>query len=198
MCARSDEERKAIDTVLGEFFEASKIGFTHRRVQKEIYRMNAISAQASVNGIKGNEIKNAKASHWRRSETREGVASQKLEARSYKLEPEEPKIKPRFARPDWIESQVWFDFEEMRKKERHPLTDGARIGIVRELEKLRSGGSDPNAVLQQSINRGWRGVFEIKTGDQNGKRGPVTAQDHINRSIRDAEILGLVSSRKPS
>jgi len=91
MCARSDEERKAIDTVLCEFFEPSKTGFTHRRVQKEIDRMNAISAQASLNGIKGNEIKNAKASQWRRSETREGVASQKLEARSYKLEPETPK-----------------------------------------------------------------------------------------------------------
>jgi hypothetical protein len=65
-----------------------------------------------------------------------------------------------FAIPPSIEEKTWADFEEHRKKLRKPMTDRARNGVVSDLGKL---GGDPNAILAQSITRGWAGVFELKS-----------------------------------
>src|SRR5262249_18536393 len=51
---------------------------------------------------------------------------------------------------DWIPTEAWAGFIEMRKKIRGPLTDRAVALIVTELEKLRASGEDPGAVLDQS------------------------------------------------
>lgn len=86
LCARDDSDRAAIDTILGEFFKLSRYGYSHARVSREIKRSKELSAIHSVNGKKGIEIRIAKA----KKIPSPGLASQKLEARSYKLEPEEP------------------------------------------------------------------------------------------------------------
>lgn len=88
------------------------------------------------------------------------------EKKEIRLEEEKP---PRFALPDWISKDAWSAFEEMRRKIRAPMTDRAREGIVRELEKLREL-NDPNEVLLQSVTRAWRGVFELRRDGQNGSK----------------------------
>ena len=64
--------------------------------------------------------------------------------------------------PEWIPKDLWADFKEFRIRIKAPLTDRATKNIISELEKLREEGSDPCEVLNQSITRGWRGVFHIK------------------------------------
>lgn len=64
-----------------------------------------------------------------------------------------------FTIPKDIDSEIWKAFEEMRKKIRAPLTDKARSLIVTELNKI---GGDKNKVLEQSIEKAWRGVFPLK------------------------------------
>jgi hypothetical protein len=64
--------------------------------------------------------------------------------------------------PDWIPKDLWADFKEFRIRIKAPLTDRATKNIIIELEKLREDGSDPVEVINQSITRGWRGVFHIK------------------------------------
>lgn len=55
------------------------------------------------------------------------------------------------------------DFAEMRKKIRKPLTDRALALTLSELEKLAPGDDDKKiAILNQSIQRGWQGVFPLK------------------------------------
>ena len=55
------------------------------------------------------------------------------------------------------------DFAEMRKKMRKPLTDRALALTLSELEKLAPGDDDKKiAILNQSIQRGWQGVFPLK------------------------------------
>jgi hypothetical protein len=79
-----------------------------------------------------------------------------------------PKGKPStFTLPAWINQSTWNDFEEMRRKIRAPLTDRARHGIIKDLEKIRNHGGDPEPVLEQSITRAWRGVFPL-----NGENRP--------------------------
>ncbi|MFA5379847.1 MAG: replication protein [Dehalococcoidia bacterium] len=75
-----------------------------------------------------------------------------------------------FSLPDWIDRELWQAFTDMRKKMKAPLTDMASKLIVKDLEKFRAAGDDPNSVIEQSIKRGWRGVFRLKEGD-NGKTG---------------------------
>lgn len=61
-----------------------------------------------------------------------------------------------------LDREVWQGFVELRKKkgQKAPLTAyGARL-ILRKLDRLQADGYDPNACLEQSIERGWSGVFE--------------------------------------
>lgn len=76
-----------------------------------------------------------------------------------------------FTLPLWIPPDVWEAFEEMRKKIRAPLTDRARQGTIRDLEKLGKSGHDTEACLLQSVTRAYRGVFAVKQ-DDSPKSGP--------------------------
>jgi hypothetical protein len=93
--------------------------------------------------------------------------------------------KSRFALPPWVPVETWEDFKQMRKAIRKPLTDGAAIRTVRDLEKLRAEGQDPVACLDQSIQRGWQGVFAVSNGG-NG-HGPVTAEERERQNKRNLD-----------
>lgn len=55
------------------------------------------------------------------------------------------------------------DFAKHRKAMKKPLTDKARELTVKELEKLAPGDEAMQiAIINQSIQRGWQGVFELK------------------------------------
>lgn len=89
-----------------------------------------------------------------------------------------------FVLPDWIDPIPWNAFEEMRKKLRKAMTDHARGLAVKDLLDLRNKGHSPSDILNQSIMRGWTGLFEIK-GVSNG-----THQGNKNRgSNRVAEQI---------
>jgi hypothetical protein len=68
----------------------------------------------------------------------------------------------RFALPEWIPSETWKDFEESRNKLRKPMTDRARKDIIAKLDQFRQKGQSPEAVIAQSIRKGWQDVFELK------------------------------------
>ncbi|MGN8831151.1 hypothetical protein ACTQV0_08220 [Selenomonas montiformis] len=53
-------------------------------------------------------------------------------------------------------------FDEMRKKLHKPLTARAKELIVKKLEKLAPGDEESQiAILDQSVERGWQGVFPL-------------------------------------
>ena len=55
------------------------------------------------------------------------------------------------------------DFAKFRKAMKKPLTDKARELTLAELEKLAPGDEQKQiAILNQSIQRGWQGVFPLK------------------------------------
>ena len=86
-------------------------------------------------------------------------------------EPEKPKVKTKksFAIPDWVDLETWNAVVEMRRKMPNaPFTDDAKRLALRDLEALRSKGHDPTAVMEQTIQRGYRGFFPIKPDEQNG------------------------------
>lgn len=69
------------------------------------------------------------------------------------------------ALPDWLPKESWSAWLEVRAKVKAPNTDRALRLALRDLDKLRGMGQDPNAVLEQATTRGWRGLFAVKEGD---------------------------------
>lgn len=62
--------------------------------------------------------------------------------------------------PVWLPPDVWSDFVAHRKALKAKLTPHAANLIVRKLDELRAKGHDPAAILNRSIENGWKGVFE--------------------------------------
>ena len=58
------------------------------------------------------------------------------------------------------------DFIKMRKLIKAPMTDRALKGIFKELDKLGQSDEEKIAILEQSIERSWRGVFAISKPKQ--------------------------------
>ena len=75
-----------------------------------------------------------------------------------KPKPAQPKIDL----PDWIPVEAWDGWLEMRRKKKCPPTTRALQLAIRDLDRLRAEGDDPESVLDQSTVNGWRGLFRLK------------------------------------
>lgn len=74
-----------------------------------------------------------------------------------------------FVLPEWIPTDVWDAFMEVRKVKKAADTVRAKNSIVNELGRFAAKGHDPTAILQKSIRNSWKDVFEPKEND-NGIR----------------------------
>lgn len=72
--------------------------------------------------------------------------------------------------PQWLEKETWDDFLAMRKSIKAPMTMAAKKLTIRKLADMVADGQDANLVLEQSIERSWRGVFPVQT-NQGGANG---------------------------
>src|SRR5262245_5354331 len=79
-----------------------------------------------------------------------------------------------FELPLRVEKMTWDAFVEMRKKERHPLTEHAKTLIVRKLKNFMLDGHDPNEILNASTANGWRDVYEPKPKQAEGELSEET------------------------
>jgi hypothetical protein len=97
--------------------------------------------------------------------------------------------------PDWLPLESWAGFMEMRKSCHRPLTPRAQELIIKKLAKLRAEGHDPARVLDQSVERGWQGIFPIKddyngNGNHNGNgRAQPSPSASQRRSEHNASVL---------
>lgn len=87
-----------------------------------------------------------------------------------------------FLLPDDIDKNVWDAFVEHRNNLKKPLTLYAKSLILKKLNDL---GQNKNAVLNQSIVKGWQDVFELKNnGNGQGMNRTSHADDMIDRALR--------------
>ena len=88
------------------------------------------------------------------------------------------------------------DFAEMRKKMRKPLTDRALALTLSELEKLAPGDDEKKiAILNQSIQRGWQGVFPLKDEPEAPKKTAPARMPHEDDSDRLERILANLENK---
>lgn len=60
-----------------------------------------------------------------------------------------------------------FDFIEFRKAIKAPLTDRALTLCLNKLDKLANDDNTKIAIINQSIERGWKGLFELHSNTSN-------------------------------
>ncbi len=151
--------RCASSTVLApvkQLFSTDQAGqYYSKRCDSEKERWVAKKAVFSQRAQKGGLAKKAKSASSSASRTLEGV----LETCT-SPSPKASSRKPAVQLPDWLPEKLWFDYEEMRKKKRAPMTDSIRFRVLKRLEEFRARGHDPLEALENSIRKSWTDVFE--------------------------------------
>jgi hypothetical protein len=89
--------------------------------------------------------------------------------------------------PPWVPAQAWKGFAEMRKRIRAPLTPEAIRLTITKLEKLRADGQDIAAVLDQSTQSAYRGVFPVN--DNGGRNGTANSNRGNGRGAAHSRYL---------
>jgi len=101
---------------------------------------------------------------------------------------QETKIKTRaspFVVPDNIDQDVFKSFVEHRQKLKSPMTDKAKSLLITKINKLTG---NPNDILNQSIENGWKGIFELKEENSNGQKITTSrAKQHQDKLREIAE-----------
>ena len=117
--------------------------------------------------------------------------------RSNRKEPKATKskeLRPQAALPDppqWIHADAWAGFVANRRQIKFPMTERAAELVIRELDKFRATGADPNAILDQSTRNGWRDVFPLrqeKTHASTSATGKDSLAQRVWRKSVDEEL----------
>lgn len=75
-------------------------------------------------------------------------------------------------------NQVFLDYIDCRKKMKKPMTDRAIELAMKELEKLAGNDNDlAIQILEQSIFRGWQGLFPLKGEEQKKEK---SVEEYVN------------------
>lgn len=88
-----------------------------------------------------------------------------------------------FAPPGWVPQPEWDDFDAMRKAQSGKAwTPRAKELAILTLEKLVGQGNDAGAVLRQSVERSWKGLFHVERPTK-GKRTAADARREVAEAI---------------
>ena len=95
--------------------------------------------------------------------------------------------------PEWLDTEIWRDFQQHRKEIHAKLTPTATQRMFKHLEKYLALGVNPNEAIEFSIRNQWRGVFPEKLlenkNNGNGSNGKYrtheTAVQRATRKERD-------------
>lgn len=155
-----EHEQSNVDEVLSEFFTKDGEFWHNDRCIEVIASANAKHEKRVNAGKKGGKAKAVNAS----SNATAMLYQPESQPEPYKLDTNVSNTPTPKGLPDWLPVPDWRDFCQMRGTR---FTARAKQLVIGKLEKLKQEGYDPAAVLQQSLERGWSGVFPIK-GDYHG------------------------------
>ena len=86
-------------------------------------------------------------------------------------------------------------FEEHRKKLKKPMTDYAKKLLLKKLQKLAKTEQEQIAILNQSIENGWQGVFPLG-GERKQKQAKQSAVDMADDVIRMMDERGMLNDTR--
>lgn len=101
------------------------------------------------------------------------------------------------AAEDFPPAEAWAEFLSMRKKLKRPMTEYAQKLMIKKLRAYVANGQDAQAMLDQSILKGWTDVYEVKTdepqrGAAPGFRGATRLALVDQNAANNAEAMRLL------
>jgi hypothetical protein len=100
--------------------------------------------------------------------------------------------------PEWLSADAWGAWHRFRNGRKGWTADAQALSL-RSLATLRGQGHDPQAVIEQSIERGWTGLFPLRDSAHENRSaggGKLSAVEQVRAAIdaranRDAIDAGF-------
>jgi uncharacterized protein YdaU (DUF1376 family) len=184
----TDADKSAVEEVLAEFFTLDGGVYRQHRIDRELAKAADISEKRRAA---------AKVKH-QKSRASAGAHAQEMQVHMHTQSQPQPQSQETRTKaktcsgagapvlPEWVPTEAWAGFVEMRKKTREPLTDRAITLIVKQLERLRAKGHDVGEVLDQSTRNNWRDVYPLKGNHSNENGNRAERRQAANLSALEA------------
>ena len=178
-----------VEQVLTDFFNETDLGWQHDRADAEITHFRDKSAKASSAGKASAQRRfNERSTDVQPTNNQEPITNNQ----EPDITPHKPPKGPEIAIPDWMPTEAWNGWLQMRKQRKKPLTDRAASRAINKLEAMRDAGQDITEVLDRSTMNGWTDLYEIKERTNGTNR---TSQDGVSAAID--EMLGIGRTAQP-
>jgi len=205
--ARTQDERQAVEVVLGEFFALTDDGYRNKRADEEIAKVEAkkdkaaASAKARWNATaKPSQCEtdaNAMRPHSERNANAMLTSHQSPDTNQEKEQKRKGRAAP-VELPEWLSADAWGAWHRFRNGRKGWTADAQALSL-RSLATLRGQGHDPQAVIEQSIERGWTGLFPLRDSAHENRSaggGKLSAVEQVRAAIdaranRDAIDAGF-------
>lgn len=171
--AFSAAERKAVEKVVERFFKIGPDGLRHNKRADEEITGHLEQSEANRAVAVAREAKRRGHESLDESTTNRATDGSTIGSTKTALIHSHSQKKNKasaFAPPDWVPLDAWNAYVEMRIKVRKPMTDYAKSLAVRTLAELANQGCDPIAVLENSVQNSWLGLFAVKKKINGEKR----------------------------
>ena len=179
-----------IKLVLDEFFEYTDSGYRNKRADGEIAAYHAFLEKQKANGIKGGRPKTKPTANPPLTQAEPKIT---LTTNREPLTVNQSKVKPAGAEaPAWLPAS-WQTYTQHRKESRKPLTATAQTAAINKLERWKAEGKDISAIITQSVENGWSGLFEVKQGV--GQAKPSIAPPSPSCCVCKGVMKGFVETQ---
>ena len=163
--ARNPDETQTVSTILQEFFTERDGRYYQQRVEDELAAARAKCERNRELGKLGGRPPRARKTQTVSKRLANGseMEPQSTNPLIHNLEAKDQKRARKSAPvlPEWLPQDAWDAWQRFRSA-RKGWTDDAKALCLRTLTKLREQGHEPRAVIEQSIERGWTGLFPVK------------------------------------
>jgi uncharacterized protein YdaU (DUF1376 family) len=174
-----------IKLVLDEFFEYTDSGYRNKRADGEIAAYHAFLEKQKANGIKGGRPKTKPTANPPLTQAEPKIT---LTTNREPLTVNQDNLKP----ADWLPPN-WKTYLEHRKESLKPLTATAQTAAIEKLSRWKAEGKDIAAIITQSVENGWSGLFEVKQGVGQGK--PSFTQPKLSCCVCGGVLKGFVETQ---
>ena len=180
-----EQEQGDADLVLHSFFEQKGAFWHNERAELVITEANAKHEKRVNAGSKGGKCKSSNAKAKLKQYRNNAVATTTTFIDSGAKAPSSPPT----PLPDWLPTEEWQAFKDMRRRMKSTLTPKAEQLAIGQLEKLQAEGEDPKAVIEQSILRGWKSFYKLK-GTEDANTGRNTSSHHAAANRPGQSAIG--------
>jgi uncharacterized protein YdaU (DUF1376 family) len=193
--ATSKAEAEAVHQVLTEFWTLTPEGWINDRAADEIEAASELRDLNTEKGKLGGRPKKADGKAEENPPAFSRVSSGKAEQKPSQtpdtrlqtprgINPPNPPAAapPSVELPPGLLPETWKAFRDHRQRLRAPLTPRAEKLLLTKLAGLCGDGSDPNTLVDRSIEHGWKGLFPL-----NGSRGD--ASEGIRQWLERSTVL---------